>query len=381
MNPRERVCLALDHQEPDRIPWGEHFIDYNVYEDFLGRETFVHAKMKETKAWWEGRDEEIIASYKRDTIDLALSLGLDIITVQLFSKVEPQRQIDEDTYEDKNGSLFRVSSATHNLMPYRMNPEAYVPPTLESLQEEIDKIDREGIPKPDGWQWELVRHVVREVKKTHFIAVLGGGIGFPGFGQTDEEFFLNIALHPEMHAKISELAAKNAIGMLKHYAEEGVDAVIPCGDLGSSMGLLANPAIYKTHVFPWQKAYCKEAHDLGLKVLKHCCGRVWEVLDYFGEAGYDAYEGIQASAGMDMKRLKEQVGDKLTLWGGVTNENLILGSPEDVRKDARYAIKWGAPGGGFIYGASHSLAVGAKLENLQAMKEAREKWGEYPISV
>ena len=54
MLPREGVFRTLAHQEPDIIPWGEHWIDYNVYEDILGRESFVHAKMKETRAWWEG---------------------------------------------------------------------------------------------------------------------------------------------------------------------------------------------------------------------------------------------------------------------------------------------------------------------------------------
>jgi len=28
MLPRDRVLTALDHKEPDRIPWGEHSIDY-----------------------------------------------------------------------------------------------------------------------------------------------------------------------------------------------------------------------------------------------------------------------------------------------------------------------------------------------------------------
>ena len=57
MTPRERVFAALEHREPDRIPWGEHSIDYNVYEDILGRETFVQAKMKEAQAYWDGRRE------------------------------------------------------------------------------------------------------------------------------------------------------------------------------------------------------------------------------------------------------------------------------------------------------------------------------------
>ncbi len=42
MLPRERVFKTLKHQEPDTIPWGEHFIDYNVYEDILGRESFIY---------------------------------------------------------------------------------------------------------------------------------------------------------------------------------------------------------------------------------------------------------------------------------------------------------------------------------------------------
>lgn len=127
MSPRERVFTALSHREPDIIPWGEHWIDYNVYEDILGRESFVHAKMKETKAWWDGRGEEIVASYKRDTVDLADALGLDIVTVQLLGNDQkPMKQLDEDTYED--GNLYRVSSATHDLMPYRMNPKAYIYP-------------------------------------------------------------------------------------------------------------------------------------------------------------------------------------------------------------------------------------------------------------
>lgn len=91
---------------------------YNVYENILGRESFVHAKMKETKAWWEGRDEEIIESFKRDIVDLAKALELDIVTVELFPNSQyvlgldglrrPMKQLNENTYQDKDGSIWRV---------------------------------------------------------------------------------------------------------------------------------------------------------------------------------------------------------------------------------------------------------------------------------
>ncbi|MBA7487210.1 hypothetical protein ES707_22772 [subsurface metagenome] len=391
MLPRKRVLKTLNHQEPDIVPWGEHWIDYNIYEDILGRESFVHGKMKETKAWWEGRDEEIIESYKRDVINLAKALGLDIVTVELFPNSQyvlgldrlrrPMKQLNENTYQEKDGSIWHVSATTHDLMPYRLNPDSYTPPTLEGIEKAIDEIDREGVKKPEDWKWELVRHVVSKMKGTHFIACLAEDIPFPSFGQTDEDSYLNLALHPEMHAKLAELAGKRAIAMLKYYAEEGVDGLIPCADFGSSKALLASPQIFIKHVFPWEKAYCDEAHKLGMKVLKHCCGRTLEIFDYFIKARYDAYESIQLTAGMDIKLLKEKYGDRITLWGGVSNENLIGGKAKDIEADACYAIRYVAPGGGFIYGASHSLAVGASLKNILTMKECREKFGSYPIQL
>ncbi len=395
MTPRERVFKTLEHQEPDIIPWGEVYIDYTVYEDILGRKSFVHAKIQEVKAWWEGQDEEIIESYKRDIVDLTRALGHDIVTAELFPRSmyiligqrgqdgfrKPMKKLDENTYQDDDGSIWHVSMTTHELLPYWLNPESYTPPTLEGIEKAIDEIDRNGVKKPDDWKWKLVRHVVKKMKSTHFIACLAEDISFPSFGQTAEDFYVNLALHPEMHAEIAELAEKRAIGMLKYYAEEEIDGLIPCADYGSSTALLANPKIFVEYVFPWLKAYCDEAHKLGMKVLKHSCGRTLEIFDYFIKAGYDAYQSIQPTAGMDIKFLKEKYGDRITLWGGVSNENLIGGKVKDVEADARYAIKYAAPKGGFIYGASQSLAVGIPVENLFSIQRCREKFGSYPIQV
>ncbi len=155
---------------------------------------------------------------------------------------------------------------------------------------------------------------------------------------------------------------------------------MPCGDLGSSTGLMASPAIYRDMVYPVHKAHAAAAHRLGLKVLKHCCGHVWPIIDELAEV-YDAYEGIQATGGMDIKALAERVGDRLCLWGGIWHEHIIAGTPEVIRADARYSFEHAAPGGGYIMGSSHSLAVGAKVENVLEMKRCRDEWGSYPINL
>ena len=384
MLPRERVFAALEHREPDRVPWGEHSIDYNVYEDILGRKTLVQAKMRTTQAYWDGRRDEVVESYKRDRLDLIRALEMDIVFVSAVPpkgyQPQPLEKLDEETYRDENGHLYRVSATTHDLMPYQRNVESYVPPTLEGLQDEIDRLDEEPNGDPDDSRWEFVRHAVKEMGDTHFIMLLCGDVAFPGFGATEEEFWMNLLLQPEVCNKIAELQGKRLLRQVPLFAQLGVDGIMPCGDLGSSTGMLASPKIYRQMVYPWNKAHAKAAHQHGLKILKHCCGQVWPVIDELAEV-YDAYEGIQASGGMDIRKLKERVGDRLCLWGGIWHEHIILGTPQDIRDDARYAFRHAAPGGAYIMGSSHSLAVDAKRENILEMKRCRDEWGVYPIRI
>jgi len=382
MLPRERVFAALEHREPDRIPWGEHSIDYNVYEDILGRETLVQAKMKTTQAYWDGRRDEVVENYKRDRLDLVRALEMDIVFVSQVPPKghhpKPMEKLDDRTYRDDHGHLYRVSSTTHDLMPYKKNTEGYVPPTVDSLQEQIDRLEDQPPGDPHDSCWELVHHVVKEMKETHFIMLTCGDLAFPGFGATEEDSWINLLLEPEICQKIAELRGKQMLREVRLMAQLGVDGIMPCGDLGSSTGLLASPEIYRKMVYPWHKAHVAEAHRHGLKVLKHCCGHTWPIINELAEV-YDAYEAIQASGGMDIRKLKKRVGDQICLWGGIWHEHIILGSLEDIRNDARYSFGAAAPGGGFIMGSTHSLAVDAKRENILEMKRCRDQWGNYPI--
>ena len=142
MLPRERVFAALEHREPDRVPWGEHSIDYNVYEDILGRPTLVQAKMRETQALWDGRRDEVVGSYKRDRLDLVRALEMDIVFVGRVPakdyRPEPMRSWPRTSTATRTAILYHVSATTHDLMPYQRNPAAYVRRRSRASQEEID---------------------------------------------------------------------------------------------------------------------------------------------------------------------------------------------------------------------------------------------------
>ncbi|MBM4045545.1 MAG: hypothetical protein FJ279_10555 [Planctomycetes bacterium] len=378
MTPKQRVIAALQHREPDRVPWGEWQYDHNVVSMIIGRETFIGAKFRLTKAYWDGRRDEIVESFKRDEVDFIRGLPLDLVHAPLVPprghKPAAMKQLDAETYEDAAGNLHRISATTGNLLLYRQSQKLGPEPTLDSL------VYRPPAP-PDQSEYELARHLIKELGQTHFIALRGPALGWPLVGRTPEERYMSLAEKPDLCRRVAENSGRAAIERLRQLDLTGVDGIFSGADYSHNLGPFASPKFFRELILPHLQEMARYIHSKGLFWLYHACGNNWALMDLFVEAGFDAYQAIQASAGMDMKLLKERYGHKLAFIGGVKNENLILGRPDDVRADALYALKHGAPGGGYIYGASHSLAVGAKPANLDAMRRTLADFGAYPIRV
>ncbi len=70
----------------------------------------------------------------------------------------------------------------------------------------------------------------------------------------------------------------------------------------------------------------------------------------------DGINPIEPVAGMQLKRVKELVGDKVCIIGNIDCAHLLPhGSPEDVRAAVRQAIADAAPGGGYILTSSNCI--------------------------
>lgn len=139
-------------------------------------------------------------------------------------------------------------------------------------------------------------------------------------------------------------------------------------DFAAQTGPLISPAMFRKFCLPAIQRRVRRMHEnFGLTVLKHACGNNWKLWDMFVVAGYDAYQSIQNSAGMDLAKLKQAYGDKITLWGGVQVETLMSGTPADVKREVEDSFRYLAPGGRFIFSTSHSVAVGSRYENFMAM--------------
>ncbi len=327
MNSKERVLQTLDYKEPDRVPIGEWGIDHDTAEKVIGRDTYWRNRRKETLALWAGKRDEVVESYKKDLVELIEKLDQDLVPVHFVPPrdLQPEKikQIDEKTWEDQGGRIFKYSAGNDAIL-------CVSTPSIRRFQSKEE---------------------VREFFESEYA--------------------------PDAGFKIKK---KGQDGKAKICIDEGVDTIMPGGDFSDSNGPMVSPETIRRIFLPGMKKLSDYGHQRGVRVMSHNCGNNWKIMDILIEAGYECWQSIACkTADMDLKRLKEKYGNKIAFWGGINIETLVDGTPEENRKDVLYALKYAAPGGGFISGTSNSVCFGSKYDNYMAALETLHKYGDYPL--
>ena len=117
-------------------------------------------------------------------------------------------------------------------------------------------------------------------------------------------------------------------------------------------------------------------HSQGLKIIAHNCGQADHLLEYWAEdVGIDVYYGFSYLT--NKNRIKEIMGGKVILIGGVDTVKLYGGKPEDVKEDVRKNLEILKDCPGYIIMDGHNVAPGTPVENLNAMTEAAEEYGSF----
>ncbi|MBN2034815.1 MAG: MtaA/CmuA family methyltransferase [Deltaproteobacteria bacterium] len=127
---------------------------------------------------------------------------------------------------------------------------------------------------------------------------------------------------------------------------------------------LVGPYHYKDILLPIHQEITGQ---MGGPLILHVCGNCSDRLEMFAETGVDAYHFEWQ---IDAKEAVRRIGDRISLVGNVNNpQTLLQGTPEDVYKQARYAIEAGV----HIIGPECAIPLSTPLENLQAVVEAAQE--------
>jgi hypothetical protein len=176
-----------------------------------------------------------------------------------------------------------------------------------------------------------------------------------------------------------ELGMKN-VALYREAVGDRIDVITMSGtDFGAQNGPFISPDVYREVFKPLHRRMNDWVHgNTGWKTFYHTCGSVVAFLDDFCEAGVDIINPVQVSAaGMDPQFLKKNYGDRLVFWGGAVNPQgtLAFGSPEEVREEAARNIRTFSEGGGYIMGNVHNIQSNVPPENIIAMFDALEMSG------
>jgi uroporphyrinogen decarboxylase len=170
--------------------------------------------------------------------------------------------------------------------------------------------------------------------------------------------------------------------LTENNLQDQVDVVSECDDLGTQTSTLLEPEYLRRTVIPrfgslWSHIKKRLPHT---RIFMHTCGSVRELLPDLIEAGLDIYNPVQFSAAnMELKGLKKDFGKDLVFWGGGINTQSTLknGSVTTINDEVKRIIDIMAPGGGFVFTPVHNVQEDVPPENFWAMWETLMEYRKY----
>ncbi len=364
MDSRERTFLALDHQEPDRVPL-----------DLWMSNGFRNKLRAETEMLPEAFLDE-------NDVDLRYLPGPRYIG-------PPLRRYEDGSEEDIWGVR-----RTPSLVPVPGGEELYMEVAVSPLAEATRMEDitaYPGWPSPDWFEYTEIAEQCRQIRDQGRVAVFMGDrlnrvaqLKPAMYLRGVEQILADLALAPELAAavirRVREFYLKYAERIFDAAAGQ-LDLLLMGDDFGSQSGPLVSPAMWKQYLQQGFAQFIDLAHSYGVRVMHHTCGAVRPLIPLFIDSGLDVLQSLQPeAAGMDAAVLKHEFGGRITFHGGLSiQQTLPFGSTDEVRTEVRDKIRALASGGGYILGTAHNLQADVPLANARAMLAAHREFGAYPV--
>ncbi|MCL1896441.1 MAG: uroporphyrinogen decarboxylase [Clostridiales bacterium] len=322
MTEKERVLSALNHIQPDTVPYQLDLTDlvYQRLQGYFGDEGFF------------AKTGSHLAQERNESFE----------------------EISETEFRDMFGVLWsREQEGDFGIVRGRVLKDA--------------SLDGYAFPEPDD---ALIREkcgrlAAQQDKFTMYI------VGFSlferawtlrGFNEILMDFLLEKRFANELLDKIVEYNLK----VVDIAASYDIDCIFFGDDWGQQRGLIMGPHVFKEFILPRQKLMYDYVKSKGMYVAQHSCGDIREVFGSLVDAGMDIYNTFQPEI-YDVSAMKREYGQSVTFYGGISTQRLLpFGSPDDVRRETKEMMDIVGRGGGYIAAPTHSIPNDVPTENILA---------------
>lgn len=381
LTSRERVLRALNHQEPDRVPFNLSLTAeiYHRLRQYLGLPPDPDKKIG---LWTE----------VSPALDLLDAMQVDFYYVGLnpprgWKATQTQDGLMYDEWGigrskiDRGDGTYYFEMTKHPLANATLEqiedypwPDPHDPGRVENLREKVLAIRAQtdkaimakfsnSIWEQSWWLYGMQAWMIDLIEKPHIVTAI---------------------MDKVTEVAVSSMeAGMDAVGDL-------VDIVRLSGeDMGTQLAPMISPKLFTELVKPrfsrlWDMARKKlqEKNPAG-KIMLHSCGNVRPYIPIWIEMGLDILDPIQPRArGMEPEGLKRDFGDILVFHGGLDIQSTLpFGTPDEVAEEVKRYIKALAPGGGYIIAPAHNVQSDVPPENLVAVRDTIRDYGTYPITL
>jgi len=375
MNSRERLLAALNHQEPDRIPYdlgstqvtGIHEVAYRNLRAYLGMPE-VEPQICDTVQGLALPDDDLIEKLGVDVRGL-FPLNSHNWNITLADLGDRWEYIDEwglTQHRPKDVLYFSVVKS---------------PLDSSTLRED----DVRDYAWPDTGD---VRRIagLRELATTYraqgqavmIKGVLAGVFEMSQRVRGMQNIMIDLASNEVLACafldKMVELKIKFWETALTQLGDV-IDVISEADDYGTQTSQLISPRMFRKIFKPRLQTLFTRIHQLApnAKLFFHSDGNIRPILPDLIEIGIDILNPIHITAtGMEPSALKRDFGKDVAFWGGGVETQSVLpfGTPQEVKDNVRRNIDALAPGGGYVFNTIHNIQADVPPQNIVAMIEA-----------
>ena len=286
------------------------------------------------------------------------------LTMEAFGKVHPSHR----TYgqwlqmEDKERQIHREDMADLYLATAEQYEHSaiFIHPNPRTDEEAMRMID-----------------IIREKSGDQYFLMLHGDATFsvPG-GDHMTEFAYRLADEPEKVKQEADDMVSRALERAECFQKHGgLDGFALCADYCLNAGPFLSPDQFSAFVTPYLARLTRGYRNMSFYVIKHTDGNIMPIIDQLIETNPHALHSLDPQGGVDIAEVKRLYGNQICLIGNVNCGLLDTGTDEEVIESARYALKHGMPGGGYIFSTSNCIYTGMALSRYELMLDVWRREG------